>query len=99
MVNPNINYSFFLFRVFKTYTFSNIKYYFDKRVISITNFMFIYGIFGVIASLIGALISTFVSCGDNTLPELSKKICAYSKNNHTSYYFDSYNIYHEKISS
>ena len=61
--------------------------------------MFIYGIFGVIASLIGALISTFVSCGDNTIPELSKKICAYSKNNHTSYYFDSYNIYHEKISS
>ena len=41
---------FFLFRVFKTYTFSNVKYYFDKRVISITNFMFIYGIFGFFAT-------------------------------------------------
>ena len=90
---------YFLFRVFKTYSFRNIKYYFDKRVISITNFMFIYGIFGVIATLIGALISTFAPCGDNTLPELSKKVCEYSKNNNTEYYFDSYIIFHEKLSS
>ena len=90
---------FFLFRVFKTYTFSNVKYYFDKRVISITNFMFIYGIFGFFATIIGALISTFVRCGDNTLPGLSKKVCRYSKNNNTEYYFDSYDMYHEKLSS
>ena len=61
---------YFLFRVFKTYTFANIKYYFDKRVISITNFILIYGIFGFIATLIIVLISTFVPCGDDTLPEL-----------------------------
>ena len=90
---------YFLFRVFKTYTFSNIKYYFDKRVISITNFMLIYGIFGFISTLIGALISTLVPCGDDTLPELSKKICSITENNLTSYYFDSYSIYHEKLSS
>ena len=90
---------YFLFRVFKTYTFANIKYYFDKRVISITNFILIYGIFGFIATLIIVLISTLVPCGDDTLPELSKKICAYSENNHTSYYLDSYIIFHKEFSS
>ena len=61
--------------------------------------MLIYGIFGFISTLIGALISTLVPCGDDTLPELSKKICSITENNLTSYYFDSYSIYHEKLSS
>ena len=92
---------YFLFRLFKTYTFINIKYYFDKRVISITKFIFLYGLFGVITTFIGAIISTYAPCGNNTLPELSKRVCNYEDlkdNNETIYYFDSYKVFFEKFS-
>jgi hypothetical protein len=88
---------YFLFRVFKTYTYINIKFYFEKKVIPINYFMLFYGLFGVISTFIGAMISTFIPCGDNTLSKLSKKVCNYHENNQTIYYFDSYNIYYEKV--
>ena len=89
---------FFLNRIFKVYTFINIKYYFDKRVISLTKFILLYGIIGLITTFIGGIISTYAPCGDDTLPELSKKICEFTENNGTIYYLDSYKIFYEKFS-
>ena len=89
---------YFLFRIFKAYTYGNLKYYFDKRVYKISSFILFYGIFGLLATLIGAITSTYVSCGDETLPELSKKLCPYSLNNQTIFYFDNYSIYYGKLS-
>jgi hypothetical protein len=90
---------YFLFRIFKTYTYSNIKYYFDRRIISIPKFMFLYGIFGLITNFFGCIISTYVPCGDNALPELSKRICRFNENNQTIYYFDSYILYFEQFAN
>ena len=89
---------YFLFRIFKVYTWGNIKYYFNKKMIEISNFLLYYGIIGAIITTIGAIISTYVPCGDNTLPELSKNVCSFTNNNQTIHYFDSYNIFHEKLS-
>ena len=87
---------YFLFRVFRAFTYSNEKYYLEKRIISIPNYMLIYGIIGLITTSICALITTFVPCGEeNTIPELSKKVCELSYNN--IYYFDSYRIYYKKL--
>ena len=89
---------FFLNDIFKTYIFTNIKYYFDKRVISLTKFILLYGIIGLITTFIGGIISTYAPCGDDTLPELSKKICEFKENNGTIYYLDSYKVFYEKFS-
>ena len=89
---------YFLARVFRAYTYSNEKYYFEKKVISIPNYMLIYGIYGLIISSICALISTYVPCGDDTIPELSKTVCEY-KDNNGIYYFDSYKIFFDNLYS
>ena len=81
-----------LLHIFQAFLFCNEKYYLEKRIISITDYMFCYGIFGVITCFICIIISTFVPCGDNTLPEISKLICNYQDENE-NYYLDSYIIY------
>ena len=90
--------AFLLYRVFITYTFSNIKYYLERRIISIENFVLFYGIFGLITSSICALISSYVPCGDDSIPELSKTVCNFKENNKT-YYFDNFNVYFETFSN
>ena len=93
---PTFIIVYFLFRVFRAFTYSNEKYYLEKRIISIPNYMLIYGIIGLITTSICALITTFVPCGEeNTIPELSKKVCELSDNN--TYYFDSYRIYYNNL--
>ena len=94
---PSAIIAFLLYRVFITYTFSNIKYYLERRIISIENFILFYGIFGLITSSICAIITSYVPCGDNTISKLSKTVCNYKENN-TTYYFDSYNVFFEKLS-
>ena len=89
---------YFLARILRTYTYSNEKYYFEKKIISIPNYMLIYGIYGLIISSICALISTYVPCGDDTIPELSKTVCQY-KDNNGIYYFDSYKIFFDNLYS
>ena len=89
---------YLIFPIFRTFAFSNEKYYLEKRVISIENYMLFYGIFGFTMCFIGAIISTFVPCGDNTIPELSKIVCEIKENN-TTYYFDSYTLYFEELFS
>ena len=89
---------FLLYYIFKAYIYCNEKYYLEKRVISIRNYLLFYGIFGIIASSICAIISTYVPCGDNTIPEFSKIVCSYKDDNNI-YYFDSYSIYFKKLSS
>ena len=55
--------------------------------------MLIYGIIGLITTSICALITTFVPCGEeDTIPELSKKVCELSDNN-TYYFIDSIFLY------
>ena len=89
---------YFLYHIFKGYTLSNEKFYLEKRAIPILNYILLYGIYGFIITLLGGIISTYVPCGDNTIPELSKKICDFNENNQTNYY-DSYIIYYNKLYS
>jgi len=88
----------FLYMIFKAYTFCNEKYYLEKKIISITDYMLLYGIIGFSGSLICALISTLVPCGDNTIPELSKTVCTF-KVNGDIYFFDNYKLYFQELSS
>ena len=90
---------YFLFHVFRVYTFSREKYYLEKRFISIPNYILFLGIFGLIISSIGALASNYVPCGDeNNISELSKTVCWFKENNQT-YYFDNYNKFFENLYS
>ena len=88
--------TFFLFQIFRAYTYCYQKYYLEKKIISIKSFLLAYGIFGIIISSICALISTFVPCGDESLPELSKTICNY-KGDDGKYHFDSYIIHFKEF--
>ena len=83
---------------FKAYICCNEKYYLEKRIISITNYLLIYGIFGLILSSICAIISSYVPCGDDNIPELSKIICTYQDDNGT-YFFDSYSLFFKDLAS
>ena len=60
--------------------------------------MLLYGIIGFTGSLICTLISTFVPCGDNTIPELSKTVCTF-KDNDDIYFFDNYSLYFKELST
>ena len=91
---------FFLAQIFRAYTYCYEKYYLENKIISITNYLLIYGIFGVIISSVCAIISTYIPCGDETLPELSKEnICNFKDENEGLYYFDSYTIYFKQFTS
>ena len=89
---------YFLYHIFKAYTFCNEKYYLEKKIVPISEYMFLYGVIGFISSLICALLSTFYPCGDDNLSELSKIVCDY-KDNSELYYFDSYVLYFKELSS
>ena len=83
---------------FRAYVYNNEKYYLEKRNISIINYLLIYGIFGTLVTIIGALLSTYIPCGDNSLPEFSKIICSYT-DNHEIYYYDNYIIFFKEFAS
>ena len=85
-----------LINFLKAYLYCNEKYYLEKKVISITGYLFLFGLFGIILSSICIIISTFVPCGDNNLPEFSKEICNY-KDENNNYYFDSYILYFKEL--
>ena len=95
---PIVVVFYFLFNIFKAYIYYNEKYYLEKRIISIPNYILLYGIYGIIASSICVLISTYIPCGDNTIPELSKIVCNF-KDDEENYYFDSYIIYFKNLAS
>jgi len=90
--------SFLLFNIFKAYTCCNEKYYLEKRVIPITKYLLLYGIFGLILSSICAIITSKVPCGDDTLPELSKYFCGYQDDN-GNYYFARYSSFFKELTS
>ena len=89
---------YLLFQVLKAYIFCNEKYYLEKRVISISGYLLCYGLFGIISTFICLIISTYVPCGDNTIPQLSKIICSF-EDNEEIYYFDSYILYFKELIS
>ena len=86
------------FQVLKAYIFCNEKYYLEKRVISISGYLLCYGLFGIISTFICLIVSTYVPCGDNTIPQLSKIICSF-EDNEEIYYFDSYILYFKELIS
>ena len=83
---------FFIYRVSRVFIMCNEKYYLEKKSIDLLRYILLYGIYGFIITSIGAIISSSIPCGDDTIPELSKKVCDYVENNNT-YYFDSYKIF------
>ena len=86
------------FQVLKAYIFCNEKYYLEKRVISISGYLLCYGLFGIISTFICLIISTYVPCGDNSIPQLSKNVCSF-EDNEEIYYFDSYILYFKELIS
>ena len=87
-----------LTQVFRAFTYCNEKYYLEKRIITIPNYILLYGIIGIFGSSICAIISSFVPCGDNTLSESTKDMCSYNDNEEI-YYFDSYRLYFKNFAS
>ena len=88
----------FLANIFRAYVYNNEKYYLEKRIISIRQYLLLYGLYGTLTTFICAILSTYIPCGDNSLPELSKIVCSYTENEEI-YYFDSYKIFFNEFSS
>ena len=88
---------YFFFHILRTHAYCNVKYYLEKRVISISGYLLLYGIFGFISSSICGISSTFVPCGDKNLSEFFKIVCIY-KDDNENYYFESYILYFKQIS-
>ena len=78
---------FFIYRVFKVFIICNEKYYFEKKTIEISNYLILSGIYGLIITSIGAIISSNVPCGDDSIPELFKIVCNNVWNNQTYLFF------------
>ena len=95
---PVVVIFFLLYHIFKAFTCCNEKYYLEKRVISITNYLLFYGLIGFISSTICALISSLVPCGDDTIPELSKIVCSFQDDNGI-YYICNYSLFFKEFSS
>ena len=95
---PSAIIVFFLTNVFRAYVYNNEKYYLEKKNISFSQYLFIYGILGTAVSLFCAVLSTYNPCGDNSLPELSKILCQY-KTNEDIYYFTNYTIFFKEFVS
>ena len=89
---------YFLMNIFRAYFYNNEKYYLEKINIPIPLYIFIYGIFGFIVNLICIILSTYIPCGDNSLPELWKIVCQFNINEEV-YYFDSYIIFFKEFAS
>ena len=88
----------FLMQVLRAYTYCNEKYYLEKKIILIIDYLLFYGIIGIITSSICAIISSFVPCGDSSISDFSKNICSYNENEEI-YYFDSYNLYFKELAT
>ena len=86
---------YLLMQLFKAYIFCNEKYYLEKRYISIINYMFFYGLFGFLTSTLCAVLSSFIPCGDNSLNDFFKTVCAYEDKD--IYYFDNYKIFFKEL--
>ena len=89
---------YFLMNIFRAYVYNNEKYYLEKINIPIPQYIFIYGIFGFVVTFICILLSTYIPCGDNSLPELWKIVCQFNINEEV-YYFDSYIIFFKEFAS
>ena len=89
---------YLLLHLSSAYIYCNEKYYLNKNYILIHQYLLLYGIFGFISTSICVLSSSYIPCGDNTLPELSKIICKYDENE-KKYYFDNYSLYFKELSS
>ena len=90
---------YFLANIFSVFLSCYEKYYLESKIISITGYLLLYGIFGLILSSLCAILSSYIPCGDdNTISELFKNFCGY-KDNKGNYYFDNYSIYFEELSS
>ena len=90
---------YFLKNIFSVFVSCYEKYYLESKIISITGYLLIYGIFGLIFSSLCATLCSYIPCGDdNTISELFKNFCLY-KDDKGNYYFDNYTIYFEELSS
>ena len=95
---PTIIVVYLLYHILKAFVSCNEKYYLEKRVISITNYLLFYGLFGFIASSICAIVSSSVPCGDDTLSEVSKIVCGF-KDDNGNYYICNYSLFFKEFSS
>ena len=80
--------------IFSPFIFSYEKYYLEKKIISIKAYLLIYGIFGLILSSICATLSSYIPCSE----ELSQYFCVF-EDDEGNFYYDSYRLYYEKLSS
>ena len=86
--------AYLLKSIFSTFIYSYEKYYLEKKIISIKAYLLVYGIFGLILSSICATLSSYIPCSN----EISQYFCYY-EDDEGNYYFDSYNLYFEELSS
>ena len=86
-----------LAQILRAFSYNMEKYYLVNRFISIPNYLVLYGLIGIVVSLICSLISTFIPCKDKNTSELSNYIC--DNENDKIFYFDSFIVYFKELAS
>ena len=90
---------YILLSLLRSYSLCKIKWLLDDKYLSVSDFLIIYNIVGIILLLIPSLISNFVKCAD--LEEFNDIdiICSVkiAKENTIEYYFDEYSNFFGKL--
>ena len=87
-------YSFF-YLIFKVYFLSKSKYFFDKKYVNISQYLFFYGFVGLISSIICGLISSYIPCSYEKPNNIVENICPFKDNDNL--YFDSFKLYFQEL--
>ena len=87
-------YSFF-YLIFKVYFLSKSKYFFDKKYVNISKYLFFYGIVGFITNSVCGIISTNIPCSYEKPNNVIETICFFKEDNNL--YFDSFTLFFKEL--
>ena len=86
---------YLIIMVSRSYAITKIKVFMDLKYISPNKILMIYGIIGILISIIVGTISTFIDC--QTIGEVNLKICKINDGNKS--YFENFYLYFKTLNS
>jgi len=87
-------FSYLMLLGIKSLTIAGMKWFFDLKYVSHTTLLIIYGLFGLIFSIIFCVVATYIDCNKLFEKDIVSDICSFRYNNDDNiYYFDNFKIY------
>ena len=87
-------FSYLMLLGIKSLTIAGMKWFFDLKYVSHTTLLIIYGLIGLIFSIIFCVAATYIDCNKLFEKDIVSDICSFRYNNDDNiYYFDNFKIY------